>query len=184
MTLRGLLKKKAKVDEPQSPEQSSSPTGPEFKIIRSDTHSQEVLVGPFSPSTNIESIAVYEKPGPSKRSSRFRSLSNASSVARDLKGERRLSQLLNLRSHSHDLRTSSANIPIDLPKIDNDDEGHEEREARWEERATILAKENANVRSSVPPEKLCSISPSVPTVPITKATAAQHISNAKGDVRA
>ena len=188
MTLRDLLKKKDKVNQSQISEGSSTTVAPAFTLIRSDTHSQEVLAESSFPSAAIESATTAEKAIPEKHSSRFRSLSSASTAARDLKGERRLSQLLNLRSHSHDSRTSSINIPIDLPKIDDSTGGREESEAQWEKRATILAKENPNLRSSTPPE-------GIPVAALGELLVSEarsngppqigkrYISDAKGDVR-
>jgi len=63
------------------------------------------------------------------------------------------------------------NIPTDLPNIDDTNKGQEEKEAQWEERATILAKENPNLKHNGP-DGLTG----------TRPAPNRYISNAQGDV--
>ncbi|KAL9064559.1 MAG: hypothetical protein Q9157_007780, partial [Trypethelium eluteriae] len=65
--------------------------------------------------------------------------------------ERKLSERLHLhsRSHSHSSSVSSVNLPADLPEVPAGavavDVRDEEGQARWEERATVLAKSTAGL---------------------------------------
>ena len=154
MTLKDLLKKRNKANEQQPLGDLPVPpraTVQEFTFVRSDTNTQEILSLSSSssdPPANGPSASTSAKneSSPSKRRSRLRSSSNASITSRDSRRERRLSSLLNLRSHSNESRKSSANVPADLPQIDDVHEDNE-KEAKWEERATILAKGNPNLKS-------------------------------------
>jgi len=112
--------------------------------MRTDTNTQEIIEPP-SPSSEWSVSVPQESPNNPRRLTRFRSSSNASISSKEPKVERRLSSLLSLRSHSH----SSINVPADLPSIDASTEGDEEQEAKWEQRATILAKENPNLKHGV-----------------------------------
>ena len=155
MTLKDLLKKRNKLEKQQPLEDLPVPpraTVQEFTFVRSDTNTQEILSLSSSssdPPANNPSVSTpgNDESSPSKRRSRLRSSSNASITSRDSKRERRLSSLLNLRSHSNESRKSSANVPADLPQIDDIHEDNE-KEAKWEERATILAKGNPNLKSA------------------------------------
>ena len=154
MTLKDLLKKRNKIKEQPSLGDLSAPprgTVQEFTFVRSDTNTQEILSLSSSasdPPANGPSATTpdIDESSPSKRRPRLRSSSNASITSRDSRRERRLSSLLNLRSHSSESRKSSANVPADLPQIDDIHEDNE-NEAKWEERATILAKGNPNLKN-------------------------------------
>ncbi|KAL2058684.1 hypothetical protein ABVK25_001414 [Lepraria finkii] len=107
--------------------------------MRSDTNTQELISPPTfasdnAPPSNDHSIT--------KRLSRLRSASSTStsSTKSNTTGEKRLSQRLHLRSGSRASSQGSINVPADLPDIQDLSLDGEEREARWEERATILAK--------------------------------------------
>ena len=144
MTLKDLLKKKEKIRSDVTPSVIPAPDGPppppEFTIMRSDTHTQELIRPPTFASDNnpppIKDSSV------TKRFSRLRSASSASTSSNKSTspGEKRLSQRLHLRSGSRASSQSSINVPTDLPDIQDLSLEGEEKEARWEERATILAK--------------------------------------------
>ena len=122
---------------------------PEFTFLRSDTHTQEII-NPPSFASDAVPVLIKDSQSTSKRPSRFRS---SSSISKESKGERSLSQFFHRHSLSHESRSSSVNVPNDLPSIDDANTGREDREAQWEERATRLAKENLNLRSSPQPEE-------------------------------
>ena len=151
MTLKDLLKKRERIKdgtlaitEVSCEEESPS----SFTFMRSDTNTQELIRPPTFPNDNEEPIP--ESASTSKRFSRFRSASNASTSSRTSnkgeKSEKRLSQRLRLGSHSRASSQNSMNIPADLPDIKDLSIGAEDKEAKWEERATILANSNSNVR--------------------------------------
>jgi hypothetical protein len=171
MGLRDLLKKKDNLNdegEPADRETVARLAAPEVTFIRSDTVSQEVIYPPNHPvheeDDNYLSVAGARdgsgsghKPRRSLdvfRSSRSRSAS-VSSRASDSskkdkeKGEgKRLSQRLHLSRSP----ASSEAVPDDLPEIVTTDasSGVEDRdgtESQWEQRATILARENEKHRS-------------------------------------
>lgn len=149
MTLKDLLTRK---DSSNSRGGSSRAVGgsspvvkgssPEFTLMRTNTNSQEIIRPP-SPISEGRPTLAADSPSPSRRPFRFRSSSSVSTIPKDARSERRLSSLLHLRNNS---RGSSVNIPTDLPNIDETNKGQEEKEAQWEARATILAKENPNLK--------------------------------------
>lgn len=138
---------------------------PEFTFLRTTTNTQEVIQPPNYPGDRApERLQSTSQ----KRTSRFRRHTNAaaspppnlpapagaSGAALDArpKSERRLSERLHLGSRSRSASTSSVNIPGGLPEIGTIVGGtgagkvnDEEEEAKWEERATVLAKSNPNV---------------------------------------
>ena len=183
MTLRDLLKKREKIrddaGEKQVPASSkdSPPPPPEFTFMRSDTNTQEVISPPtFADEQIHQPKTSHEK----KRFSRFRSSSNASAKSTTSNvGEKRLSSRLHLGSHSRSSSAGSANIPSDLPAISDAAGESEDKEAQWENRATILAQVNPVVKQSRSREN------SVGESSIKDGLPAQvkHISDAKGDVR-
>jgi len=154
MPFRDLLKKKEKIEEqinyaePQQREALEPVPG--FKIVRSDTHTEELLDPPsFSPSDDRLSRQVQSPPSPQRSIGRFRSPSRSDDVdgsPKRLQLHRRLSDRLHLhRDKSRSSSTSSANLPSNLPDIQDaytDRGDEEEKEARWEQRATILASAN------------------------------------------
>ena len=183
MTLKDLIRKKDKIsDDPPEPIAPPQEPKAEFTILRSDTNTQEVLSAPTIP-TEPEN----QKPEPhnlSKAFSRLRTASNASSTdpaqksrptsrdkessrpsSRDEKASHRLSQRFHL-SHSRNTSRSSANVPLDLPEMKpvSDLKG-EEAQAAWEERATILAKENPNAHRRVSQDASRSPQGSRPSTP-------------------
>ena len=150
MTLKDLLKKKEKIHDnviaPIVPALEQDASAPEFTIMRSDTNTQELISPPTFASDNA--AAHIDDHSPSKRFSRLRTSSNASTTSkRSSIGEKRLSQRLHLpHSRSRASSQSSVNVPSDLPDIQDLSLEGEEKEARWEERATILAQANPNSR--------------------------------------
>ncbi|KAI9681194.1 MAG: hypothetical protein M1817_002476 [Caeruleum heppii] len=138
MPLRDILKKKDRLDSVSGEPDGKATTPPEFTFLRSDTHTQEIISPPTFPAASPLSAGPVS---PSQRpSSRFRSASNASiaSVA-SLKSEKRLSQRLHLRSHSRQSSASSIHVPQDLPDIGAEVGDKDDAEAKWEQRATLLA---------------------------------------------
>ncbi|MCJ1405028.1 hypothetical protein MMC11_008254 [Xylographa trunciseda] len=184
MTFKDLLRRKERTHhERQAEHGPSAPVAsiPDFTFIRTDTNTQEIIEPPSPPSER----AVPVRSGSSnnaRRPTRFRSSSNASSSSKEPKAERRLSSLLSLRSHSH----SSINVPPDLPSIDAGTEGDEEQEAKWEQRATILARENPNLKHGVLPteeRRVAAASPSLlfDATSDTRPIISRSISDAQGD---
>ncbi|KAF2096927.1 HCP-like protein [Rhizodiscina lignyota] len=165
MTLKDLLKKKDRVHEdqnqpPATREAELSPSVPEFTFMRTTTNTQEVITPPVYPGD--APVTSPPADSTSKRFSRFRRHTNASpgknraslDLERDErpKHDRRLSERLHLgRDHSASMH--STNVPDSLPDIQveapspsDDAATKEEKEARWEKRATILAQSNPNSR--------------------------------------
>ena len=172
MSLRDLLKKKDKVNGPEGP-----PT-PEFKFIRSDTYTQEVIQPPsqhdassLSPGGRGSSRFSFRRLSQDSRHSRGTS-SHEPSPTRE-KGERRLSHRLGITRSSRSASTSSVNLPSTLPSVDDGNGDAQEREAQWEKRATVLAQGQLNLGPASPlhPPEQRSRSPSV-----------GRVSDAQGDV--
>lgn len=193
MPLKDILKKKEKVQNEEIARPASALADvSEFTFMRTDTNTQEIIQPPTHADDEVQvpkSTKRFSKP--------FRKNSNASSTSpnppnpatpekeKNEKHDRRLSQRLHLTSKSRTSSTSSANIPVDLANISDGIADPTEREARWEERATILAKENPNSRtaSPAPPtERLEGMSIGAPSTQ-RRGSIARSISDAEGDVR-
>ena len=162
MTLKDLLKKKEKIRHGDNDIVASvQDDDPEFTIMRSDTNTQEIIKPPSfpgdeSPTANEPPTKPEDKHAP-KIFSRLRSSSHASTTSvSSNKSEKRLSQRLHLRSTSRGSNASqgSINVPSDLPDIQDVAVQKEEMQAQWEERATILAKENPNTARKSQDSKL------------------------------
>ncbi|KAL1993271.1 hypothetical protein VTN49DRAFT_3220 [Thermomyces lanuginosus] len=115
---------------------------PDIKFIRTDTFTQEEL----APSA----VADEDDALSPRRAAFFRRSSRSSD-----KSERGLSNLLHIhsprsrsRSRSRSGSTASVNVPADLPQIPNECADDEEREARWEQRATTLIQSNPRISPS------------------------------------
>ncbi len=152
MTLKDLLKKKEKIKEDENrPAVAAPESSPEFTFMRTTTTTQEIISPPTYAGDNLATI--NEAPGSPNRS-RFHRSSNASitsnpHIPQTEKGERRLSQRLGLRSRT--ASSASVNLPSDLPSInDGVAEESDEQQAKWEKRATLLAKNNPNSRPGTP----------------------------------
>ncbi len=178
MTLRELLKKREKIrDDAGQKESASAQDSPptQFTFMRTDTNTQELI----SPPTVAEDESKKDTPHGKSRFSRFRSASNVSTKSHTSDGsEKRLSSRLHLGSHSRSSSVGSVNIPIDLPAISDEVGGSEEKEAQWENRATILAQKNPMVKQSQSGENSAGGATLSGRPPIGR-----HISDAKGDVR-
>lgn len=152
MTLKDILKKKEKIKERVTPNVVSPPeldhTTEGFTFLRSDTNTQELIKPPSFASEAAESTPHKKEHRLSSRFSRLRSSSDASTRSAQSrispKSERRLSQRLHL-NRSRTPSSSSVNVPTDLPDIQDVGVQGEEKEAQWEERATMLAKGNPHV---------------------------------------
>ena len=185
MTLKDLLRRKGQAKHHIPPDHSPSALAasiPEFTFIRTDTNTQEIIEPPSPPSKSNLPVC-QESSNHVRRPSRFRSSSNPSTSSREPKAERRLSSLLSLRSQSH----GSVHVPTDLPSIDASTEGDEEQEAKWEQRATILAKENPNLKHGVLSTEafhVAAANPSLLSNPLSDArpVVRRSISDAQGDV--
>jgi TPR repeat protein len=159
MALKDLLKKKEKISHNAEPEQApaipETPPTPEFTFMRTDTNTQEIIKPPtFAGDHDPLPIPSGHLTTPPKRTlGRFRKSSNASTTPQSSEKEfttpsRKLSQRLHISRASS---ASSVHLPADLPTIpdaysQNGDQ--QEKEAKWEERATRLAKENGSTPAS------------------------------------
>lgn len=200
MTLKDVFKKKEKIEENVHPTvtaaASREESPPPFTIMRSDTNTQEIIRPPTfaddAAPTPAEDHSVHKRfsrlRSTSSASNRQRSASNASTISQaSTKGDRRLSQRLHM--HSRASSQTSVNVPSDLPDIKDLSIEAEEKEAQWEERATILASSNPNARPKT--QDGHSSKPATPT-PETKPghgsshlgdrpTVTRSVSSARGD---
>ena len=153
MPLRDLLKKREKIasedSEPIAPLSPPLPQASEFRFMRTETNvEEEIQIPAYEGEVNRPSTP----PTTPKRKalSRLRKSSNATSPesSPSRSEPRRLSERLHISSSkSRASSTSSSHIPADLPTIDDAYSDHgdqQEKEARWEQRATILAQEKVN----------------------------------------
>lgn len=153
MTLKDILTKREKIKKDVTPSVVSppepDPVAEGFTFLRSDTNTQELIRPPSFTNEAAEPTPPKTQHRLSSHFSRLRSSSDASTHSAQSrtspKSEKRLSQRLHLnRSRTPSL--SSVNVPTDLPDIQDLAVQGEEKEAQWEERATILAKGNPNNR--------------------------------------
>lgn len=153
MTLKHLVRKKEEIKEDVTPSVVSppepDPIAEGFTFLRSDTNTQELINPPSFDSEVAKPIPHKNEHRLSSHFSRLRSSSNASTLSAHAKtspkSEKRLSQRLHL-NRSRTPSSSSVNVPMDLPDIQDVAVQGEEKQAQWEERATILAKGNPNNR--------------------------------------
>lgn len=151
--LKDIPKMKGKITEDVTSSVGSQPepnlTAEGFTFFRSDTNTQEPINPPSFTSEAAEPIPHKSAHRLSSHFSRLRSSSNASIQSTQSrtspKSEKRLSQRLHL-NRSRTPSSSSVNVPTDLPDIQDVAIQGEEKEAQWEERATMLAKGNPNNR--------------------------------------
>lgn len=150
MALKDLLKKREKIKEEQK-----APPRPEFTFMRTTTTTQELITPPsFDGDSNPSSSSGKHPALPPKTSlrSHIRNSSVSSTSSSTKSAVVKLPRVLNLRRHS--TATSSSNVPSDLPIIsDIGEKGGKDEQAKWEERATILAQKNrsrASTESSTP----------------------------------
>lgn len=153
MTLKDILKKKEKIKEDVTQSVVSAPEPDHiaegFTFMRSDTSTQELINPPSFTSEAAELVPHKNEHRLSTHFARLRSSSDTSTQsARSMhspKSEKRLSQRLHL-TRSRTPSSSSVNVPTNLPDIQDVAVQGEEKEAQWEERATMLAKGNPNNR--------------------------------------
>jgi hypothetical protein len=168
MPFRDILKKKDKLTEgggraPSPPPREFADDPPVFTFLRTDTHTQEIIVPPSFSSAESDKKGPFsrdrhDEPHPSHGRlytghSRSPSASSQSSEKSRSKDRRRLSERLHLRRAD----PTSPNVPDDLPEIapaaggegeeEEGEEGAPARESLWEKRATILAKKNGQERT-------------------------------------
>ena len=149
MPLKDLLKKKDKIRDDGATGQFSGPTlspeVPEFTFMRTTTTSQEVISPPSFPGDPSRAPPAPES---HKRLSRFRRHSSASNTNVPAEvGQSHDHKLTAGRLLGRHRSSSSVNVPENLPTIEVAVAKTEEDEARWEKRATLLAKGNAISRS-------------------------------------
>lgn len=185
---KDILQKRSKGQRPSSRDSNDynnsnleAAPAQEFKFIRSDTHTQELLTPAAINITtaNLSSPPTEDtesSPTTPRRRSFFRRRSHASAENLSLhgsgetlsvatttstgKGEKRISNLLHVDHHSSNRSSlsrsgssSSVNIPADLPQIDhNAGADEQDREAQWEKRATRLVQGNPRL-SGVSPDR-------------------------------
>ncbi|KAF2869258.1 hypothetical protein BDV95DRAFT_498185 [Massariosphaeria phaeospora] len=155
MTLKDLLKKKEKIkDEGTTPQAEPkvpmlSPSIPEFTFMRTTTTTQEAIEPPSFPGDPTRPQPPLLSPEPPRgKLGRFRRHSNAAQTApggeeHKAKGEHRLSHAFG-RTRS----ATSVNVPENLPEVGGDGVArNEEEEAKWEKRATLLARSNTLKKS-------------------------------------
>ncbi|KAH6691719.1 putative cell cycle inhibitor [Plectosphaerella plurivora] len=147
MGLRDLLRKKEDIDRTGiAPDDSASSLRlqtPEFKFVRSDTHSQEIIHPPSAgPATHNDEASQFLDVSSAGGRSRSASVSSTASATPSTtsKARKRLSERLHLSRP----RSSSEHVPQDLPDILPGVAGGEEQ---WEKRATMLAHRTDMVRS-------------------------------------
>lgn len=144
MPIRDFLKKKDKIEEVNSSASHRQPHNnasapPEFKIMRSDTNTEEIIEAPSYPGDSPVS-----PPSPRRSFGRSGSYSKASDGDGSPQKERRsLADRLHLhRDRSRSPNAGSTNLPQNMPDIQDTYSGKgdvEDKEAQWEERATMLA---------------------------------------------
>ncbi|KAM5465216.1 hypothetical protein MauCBS54593_006461 [Microsporum audouinii] len=145
MPLLKLHKKREKNDEPKLPPAHASEP-PEFRIIRSDTHTEETIDAPAFQS--VENPTSPRKSFGFFRRSIDTSPNSRSSQDSHSPRESRLSRL-HIGRRSRSGSSSSVVLPENLPEIENDVADDQEREAQWEKRATVLVQRGS--RSSLSP---------------------------------
>ncbi|KAF3481999.1 uncharacterized protein GIQ15_04758 [Arthroderma uncinatum] len=153
--IKNMLHRKQEKDD-QQPTQAETP---EFRIIRTDTHTEESIEVP--PFQSIESGPA----SPRKSFGLFRRSLDVSSSRRSSQDshsprESRLSRL-HIGHRSRSGSSSSTNLPENLPEIENDIEDEHEREAQWEKRATVLVQNRSQSALSPGLKEGRSRSPSV-----------------------
>lgn len=146
MPLRDFLKKKEKIEEVASnaPHQQPPPEGfepPPFKFVRSDTNTEEMVEPPSFPD---DRPPTGHTQSPQRSPGRHGSSSRASDAEESPQKERRsLADRLHLhRDKARSSSAHSAHVPQNMPDIQdayNEKGSKEDKEAQWEERATMLA---------------------------------------------
>ncbi|KAK4942412.1 hypothetical protein LTR10_017859 [Elasticomyces elasticus] len=155
MPLKSLLRKKDKVDD-DTPLAPPLPQANEFTFVRTDTHTEEYIKPPTF--EDERDVSTPDPKTPERRSfGRFRKSlsrspepSDGSSPEKERKEHRKLSERLHLKRADS---TGSVNLPSDLPAIEDTfvaSGDRQEAEAKWEERATILASKSPVIPATTP----------------------------------
>lgn len=156
MPFRDLLKKKEHIETSVTPVSSASTDSPSsalphatpFTFVRSDTNTQEFIQPPKYAGDDESDGNTESKASGSSTPKRFSRLRKSSVSQQDRaindspppKEHKRLSQRLHLGSRTRS--SSSVVLPDNLPEVPDaySAKGDEqEKEAKWEERATVLA---------------------------------------------
>ncbi|KEF52848.1 uncharacterized protein A1O9_11265 [Exophiala aquamarina CBS 119918] len=184
-SLKELLKKKDKIDStgPQPPHMVHAN---DFTFVRTDTHTEEYIKPPAFGEDHQSSREGPRSPSGSRKSfSPFRKsvspvASDSSSPENERKeGRRRLSHRLHLNKDRSE-STSSVNLPSDLPSIDDayhESGDRQDKEARWEQRATILASKSPIIGALPPTSDMESLSIGAPPSPRPRS-----VNDPEGDV--
>jgi hypothetical protein len=147
--LKDLLKKKDKIDSEVAPQPPPLPQATEFTFVRTDTNSEEYIKPPSFVDNERDAVGPTEpkSPSSSRRSfGRFRKspspgIPEVPSPEKEKKDHKKLSERLHLH-RDRSASTSSVNLPSDLPDLGGtytDSADRQDTEAKWEQRATILA---------------------------------------------
>lgn len=187
MPLKDVLRKKDKVvNEATEAIEAAPPPLPhanQFRFMRTETDVEEDIPLPSFEEDKDESTP--QSP-PRRGFGRFRKSSDASPASSPSRKEhKRLSQRLHLGSKSRASSTSSANVPVDLPSIDdayNNGTDKQEKEAQWEERATILARENPTAHNRPPTAEMEKLALTSPSDSSSSSGRRRSVSDAAGDV--
>lgn len=174
--LKDILKKKDKLDNDVVDDRPPLPQANEFTFVRTDTNTEEYIKPPaFDDDRRFPGLAEPKSPSSSRRSfGRFRksvspgsAASDTSSPEKEKKEHRRLSERLHL-NRDRTASTSSVNLPSDLPDLDgtyHNSSDRQETEAKWEERATLLASKSPIMPANSLSGDLESLNLGSPTVP-------------------
>ncbi|KAJ9602092.1 hypothetical protein H2200_013452 [Cladophialophora chaetospira] len=151
--LRDLLKKKDKIERKEGQDERSEevqqplppplPQANEFTFVRTDTNTEEYIKPPSFADSDRDINASAEPKSPRRsffRKSSSPGIPEVPSPEKEKKEHKRLSERLRLRDRT--ASSSSVNLPSDLPDLGDtykDSGDRQEAEAKWEQRATILA---------------------------------------------
>lgn len=176
-SLRELLRKKDNIDSSEEPRPHQVQAN-EFTFVRTDTHTEEYIRPPAFDDEPQSSIEPPRTPSASRRSfGRFRksaspAASDTSSPEKERKeGHRKLSERLHLNK-DRSASTSSVNLPNDLPSIEDaytDSGDRQDKEARWEQRATLLASKSPIIIPNSPTAQMSNLSLGAPASPRPKS---------------
>ncbi|KAL2419741.1 hypothetical protein ABEF95_006522 [Exophiala dermatitidis] len=153
MPMRDLLRKKEKLDKATPEQQQPLPQASDFTFLRTDTHTEEQIEpptfegeeeepGPRPPSSEPKTPPANRRSFGLFRKSASPARSDTSSPEKSKKEHKRLSRRLHLTSRDRSTSVNSVNLPPDLPDIEDaytDSGDVQDKEARWEKRATMLA---------------------------------------------
>lgn len=164
MPLKDLIKKKDKVANEQAHVPAPHNVVDDFVFVRTDTNMEEVIAPPApdadpdhlqSPTSPRRKFLPFRKG--SHSSTKSHKSENAIDDAHDSEegaSSTRRSRSKSLRLHltpkSRASSTSSMNLPPDLPNITDDyNAPADDKEAKWEQRATLLAQGSPLPKSAI-----------------------------------